>query len=355
MAAALLKEYEWDIPAVHRRASKQVAPRQLRKASKNLVEVMRSKKVLNTENAKEWFDNVAGAPEEPVERGWSAVDAWFVERNHRFSVEGVRDLESLWGGEDLPPTLAVTLAMHGHLELPQRPSLGGEEHWRYYPLHVAPPTPSEVADELHLHKTVPRWKKGWKMEYHGTSLYGVSSAITIGEVFPSEPDTAAHRSACGRGVYSTTSLNMAARYAITHYFDDPVRPEHPWVVKMVLLIAIPSGGGGLPVAAWEHVDRSGLSQSQKKRTRAFELTSNDERLDKRAMRGRADGQEREMDWTTEALDYSQSTSSRGYPLGVCVGVMKARVAKKYGQEGKVPMMTAHWHPEAELPWARPPR
>lgn len=193
------------------------------------------------------------------------------------------------------------------------------------------------------------------MEFHGSSLYGVSSAITIGEVFPSEPDTAAHRSACGRGVYSTASLKMAARYAITHYFHNPVAPVHPWVVKMVLLIGIPSAGGDLPVAAWEQVDRSHLSKSEKKRTPAFELTVADDRLHKRQMRGKQDGREREMDWTTEALDYSQSTSSRGYPLGVCVGVMKAQVAKKYGQDGKVPMMTAHWHPEAELPWARPPR
>ena len=41
------------------------------------------------------------------------------------------------------------------------------------------------------------------------------------------------------------------------------------------------------------------------------------------------------DWTTEAVEYNQSTSSRGYPLGVCVGVMTPAVARKYRQEGKV--------------------
>ena len=70
----------------------------------------------------------------------------------------------------------------------------------------------------------------------------------------------------GRGAYSTGSLKMAARYAITHYFHDPLAPMHPWVVKMVLLIGIPSDGGDLPVAAWEQQDRSGLSKSEKKRT-----------------------------------------------------------------------------------------
>ena len=148
---------------------------------------------------------------------------------------------------------------------------------------------------------------------------------------------------------------MAARYAITHYFHDPLAPMHPWVVKMVLLIGIPSDGGDLPVAAWEQQDRSGLSKSEKKRTPAFKLTEDDDRLSKRQMRSEQGGRAREKDWTTEALDYSQSTSSRGYPLGICVGAMKPKVAKKYAQEGKVPMITAKWHLEAELPWARPLR
>ena len=135
MAATLLKEYEWDLPAVYLRASKPVAPRQLRKTSKNLVEVMRSQKGLNAKNAKEWFENVAGVPEAPIEGGWSDVDNWF------FPVEGVRDFSALWGpAEDLPPNLAVSLAMHGRLELPECPSFGQEEHWRFDPLNVAPPS-----------------------------------------------------------------------------------------------------------------------------------------------------------------------------------------------------------------------
>ena len=46
---------------------------------------------------------------------------------------------------------------------------------------------------------------------------------------------------------------------------------------------------------------------------------------------------------------------KGRSRGICVGAMKPKVAKKYAQEGKVPMMTAKWHLEAELPWARPLR
>lgn len=40
---------------------------------------------------------------------------------------------------------------------------------------------------------------------------------------PSEPDNAAHSTACGRGTYSTATLGVA-RYAITHYFHDPLAP-----------------------------------------------------------------------------------------------------------------------------------
>lgn len=356
MAATLLQEYTWEIPQVHRRASRTVAPRQLRKTSKGLVAVMRSQNVLNSENAKEWLQQIDAAPPAPIASVWTEVDAWFVRRGHQFAVEGVRPLASLWGSaEELPPNLAVSLAMHGQLALPEQPVFAEEEEWRLYPLNFAPPTPTAAANQAGLHKSVPHWNKGWKIEYHGSSLYGISSAISVGEVFPSEPDTAAHRSACGRGAYSTGSLKMAARYAITHYFHDPLAPMHPWVVKMVLLIGIPSDGGDLPVAAWEQQDRSGLSKSEKKRTPAFKLTEDDDRLSKRQMRSEQGGRAREKDWTTEALDYSQSTSSRGYPLGICVGAMKPKVAKKYAQEGKVPMMTAKWHLEAELPWARPLR
>ena len=356
MAATLLQEYTWEIPQVHRRASRTVAPRQLRKTSKGLVAVMRSQSVLNSENAKEWLQQIDAAPPAPIASVWTEVDAWFVQRGHQFAVEGVRPLASLWGSaEELPPNLAVSLAMHGQLALPEQPVFAEEEEWRLYPLNFAPPTPTAAANQAGLHKSVPHWNKGWKIEYHGSSLYGISSAISVGEVFPSEPDTAAHRSACGRGAYSTGSLKMAARYAITHYFHDPLAPMHPWVVKMVLLIGIPSDGGDLPVAAWEQQDRSGLSKSEKKRTPAFKLTEDDDRLSKRQMRSEQEGRAREKDWTTEALDYSQSTSSRGYPLGICVGAMKPKVAKKYAQEGKVPMMTAKWHLEAELPWARPLR
>ena len=120
---------------------------------------------------------------------WTEVDAWFVQRGHHFAVEGVRPLASLWGSaEELPPNLAVSLAIDGQLALPEQPVFA-EEEWRLYPLNFAPPTPMAAANQagLHksVHKSVPHWNKGWKIEYHGSSLYGISSAISVGEVFPS--------------------------------------------------------------------------------------------------------------------------------------------------------------------------
>ena len=79
-------------------------------------------------------------------------------------------------------------------------------------------------------------------------------------------------------------------------------------------VDIPSAGGDLPVAAWQHRDRSGLSKSAKKRTAASELTEDDNRLSKRQMRSEQGGHAHEKDWTTEALRHNQITSSRGYPM-----------------------------------------
>ena len=173
MAATLLQEYTWEIPQVHRRASRTVAPRQLRKTSKGLVAVMRSQNVLNSENAKEWLQQIDAAPPAPIASVWTEVDAWFVQPGHQFAVEGVRPLASLWGSaEELPPNLAVSLAMHGQLALPEQPVFAEEEEWRLYPLNFAPPTPTAAANQAGLHKSVPHWNKGWKIEYHGSSHRG---------------------------------------------------------------------------------------------------------------------------------------------------------------------------------------
>lgn len=48
------------------------------------------------------------------------------------------------------------------------------------------------------------------------------------------------------------------------------------------------------------------------------------------------------DWATEALDYVQSTSSRGYSLGARVGAMTPKVAKKYLQEREVEVIHDCW-------------
>ena len=95
-------------------------------------------------------------------------------------------------------------------------------------------------------------------------------------------------------------------------------------------------------------------QKEEKKS-AFQLTEDDARLKRVAMRLGEDGQGtvRERDWTTQAPGYSQATSSRAYVLGAVVGVLSPAAARRYGQEGKQAMVTTGWVEKAELPLARP--
>ena len=108
--------------------------------------------------------------------------------------------------------------MYPGLELPELPADTPEAQWKFYPLNVAPPVPGHLAEAAGLHKTVPRWSEGWELEWHGTSLYGISSCLAIGEVMPSEADNVHNGTACGRGAYTTQSHAVACKYAINHYF-----------------------------------------------------------------------------------------------------------------------------------------
>ena len=170
--------------------------------------------------------------------------------------------------------------------------------------------PESVAATISAHKSVPSWSAGWQLEFHGTSLYGVSSALAVGEILPSESDNSANGTACGRGAYTSQSHAIAARYGICHYFGEWNQPGHSHLVKMFLLVAIPGAAAeALPEAEWQQVDRTHLSKRGKKRKSAFQLTEDDARLKRVAMRLGEDGQGtvRERDWTTQAPGYSQAT------------------------------------------------
>ena len=107
-------------------------------------------------------------------------------------------------------------------------------------------------------------------------------------------------------------------------FGEWNQPSHSHLVKMFLLVAIPGAAAeALPEAEWQQVDRTRLSKRAKKEKSAFQLTEDDARLKRVAMRLGEDGQGtvRERDWTTQAPGYSQATSSRAYVLGAVVGVL----------------------------------
>eukprot|EP00438_Fugacium_kawagutii_P007518 Skav231099 [mRNA] locus=scaffold2525:282125:282532:- [translate_table: standard] len=126
---------------------------------------------------------------------------------------------------------------------------------------------------------------------------------------------------------------------------------------MVLLVAVPGQAPeALPLATWSAVDRTGMGKAEKKRSPAFALDVQDDRLDKRKMRQgeSGTGAVRERDWTTSAEDTAdQFTSSRGYVMALGVGLMLPRTASRYLQEGKTKMMTQGYAERAELPLARP--
>ena len=193
--------------------------------------------------------------------------------------------------QDPSPNLRLVWQMYPGLELPELPADTPEAQWKFYPLNVAPPVPGHLAEAAGLHKTVPRWSEGWELEWHGTSLYGISSCLAIGEVMPSEADNVHNGTACGRVAYTTQSHAVACKYAINHYFGDWESPSHKYVAKMLLLVAIPAKATeALPQAHWEQVDRSQLSKGQRKRTPGWRLSEEDSRLNRREMRLGADGQ-----------------------------------------------------------------
>ena len=356
MAAPLLAQWQWARPPVYERLRGRVRPKDLRHFAGGIVKVMRGEDVIRCgAEATSLLSTVEAVENTSVALAWQDVEEWLHARGHAYALEGARPLESLWlsGQDEWPPNLQVAAACNENLVLPEAPpQKRGDEEWRFYPTHYAPPVAAE--DGSCVHKSVPRWGKGWQLQWHGTSVYGAINSLAMGELLPSEPEGKGHATACGRGVYTSRSFSRAARYGISHYFPQDSMP-HGYVCKMLLLTGVPGEAPeALPLAEWVAVHRSGLSASAKKRTAAWALNVEDKRLDRKAMREMNNGQAREQDWTSSAHESAdQYTSSRGYVLGLAVGLMRPSRARKYLQEGKMRMATRGYVAKAELPFARP--
>ena len=342
--ASLVSEWEWEVPPAYWKAKHNLAPRQIRKFAGGMTQIIRGEGVLKCAGVAGILEEVERAPATPIAVAWAEVDEWLLARGHQFSVEGQRPLCSLWTSQDaLPPNLEVAVAMSPALLWPDGPPQDSpqEEKWRLYSLHTCPPVGEAIAGQFpRLHKSCSRWGPGWQLHWHGSNIYGVASALAFGEVLPSELAGRAHGTACGRGAYTSRTFKRAVRYGTTHYFPaEGLQKPHPYVAKMVLLVAVPGQAPeALPLATWSAVDRTGMGKAEKKRSRAFALDVQDDRLDKRKMRQgeSGTGAVRERDWTTSAEDTAdQFTSSRGYVMALGVGLMLPRKASRYLQEGKI--------------------
>eukprot|EP00435_Cladocopium_sp_Y103_P072263 s325_g39.t1 len=147
-----------------------------------------------------------------------------------------------------------------------------------------------------------------------------------GELGPFTRRSVGERSESPQGLWRSHAV--ATKYATTHFFGDYSKPEHNFVVKAVVLCAIP--GSTLPEAMWTRAPKG----ERKHGRGAFQLDVQDDRLDKAKMRLVDSGASREKDWTCQnPAEYSQTISSRAYTIGLAIGVMEALRANHYGQEG----------------------
>lgn len=347
----------WAVPPAYLRRPT-LQPRECRKMAGGLVNIVRSEQVTKSDGVGAWIQDTHYSYKQaaPMAVAWRQVEQWLLNRDFKFSVENSCELAAMTHPSAWPVNLRLAKQLNPGLEFPggDLPSCRpGEEEWRFFPLQVPPPVSEGLAEKLKLHKSVPRWSSGWVLEWHGSSLYGVSSALSIGEVLASEVNSRkGFGTACGRGAYASRSHAVATKYATTHFFGDYRKPEHNFVVKAVVLCAIPgSTPEALPEAMWTHVPKD-----KRKHGRAFELDVQDDRLDKSKMRLVDSGTSREKDWTCQnPAEYFQTTSSRAYTIGLAIGVMEALRANHYGQEGAKKKLTTGWEEKAELPLARPRR
>ena len=92
--------------------------------------------------------------------------------------------------------------------------------------------------KIHIQK-VNRWEEGWRLSWHGTTLYGLPSALYCGFVAPSEKGKYGHATACDRGTYTSVSFMGVARHAAPMLLD----LQSCQCVTVILLCAIPGKGG----------------------------------------------------------------------------------------------------------------
>ena len=343
-----LQREGWDVPHAYVVARHSPWPYVLRKMVKRMAHKLRTEGMDRALFAcgAIWGSHMHHRDPGPAEYGWRDVETWLAERNFSESLRQKSALCALWDDDRLwPIDLRIGKLLNPGLRLPERPPADSEEEmWRYYPLHHAPPNNHGVG-----HKSTPCWGPGWQLQYHGTDVYGASHAMCCGELFPSEKETPGSGTACGRGVYTTETFKTAVRYGTVHHFPGDPREQgaHRWVNRFVLLVAIPvhAEGNVLPVATWTQ-DGHGK----------YRCTPEDERVNKVAMRTQGNKvRAREMDWSTEVVGYDQWTSSRGYVMGLCAGLMTSIRASRYGQEGKTKRMTWGYVQDFETPYARPTR
>ena len=271
---------------------------------------------------------------------WRWLHGWLMERGHVFPAENAIPLPQLWSNRGLP--LPRNLARHvGRLPLQARPD--PEDDWRYFPLNWAEPHSKDAHRDLNLHKSVPAWEEGWCFGWHGTSIYGLSSALFCGFLAPSEPGVPGNNTAGGRGTYTSRNFLGAAKHGIPLRVDESSR----WLLKVVLLTAIPGNGGEGGAGWWEKKkkgynirDKDGVADSK-----------GDWRLSKQSARKCSTWME--PDWTLFADREEEDTSSRAYLLGFCALVAEPHRIKSYKFEGKKWRMTHAFVPECELPPARP--
>ncbi|MCP4241437.1 MAG: hypothetical protein GY772_12830, partial [bacterium] len=306
--AAVEAAGEWKFPRAAGTSGQ--GPRYIRKIVKNLPAMVKAN-MLYKSDARTALDEAEwGRSKQTWAAAAAAFDFWLQERGLNLPK---MKLQSLWDKDSTTTELPKNLR---GLTLPPRPPPADD--WEYYDLGFPPPDmrpPLASGVDPGPWRIVPQWEAGkWWLRWHGTSLYGISSATGFGMVVPSEKGRRGNSVACGRGVYSSETFYMASRYAVPHALDDNNR----YWTKAVLLVAIP-GDSDLPLARWE-------ANPQGKKGKRFKLVDCrtgedivDDRLDRTKMRMSPDAQSHgEPDWTNAAPEADQESSSRAYPLGTAV-------------------------------------
>ena len=195
--------------------------------------------------------------------------SWLRERSFDYSVENARPLKDL-RPSSLPENFAESIKNNPSL-MPEVDIVCSheDEEWRFYPI-APPPT--------------PEWQ-----------LNGMGSPVP-------------HHSRWPMPSVAPPPLPRA-------------RGQHGWVTKMLLLMVLqpyPSYLG----PCWQNQQ----DPNQKRKMAGYRLGVEDDREDRCTMRLADSGQNREPDWTTQTE--GQSMSSRGYVMGLLVGVMKPSHARR---------------------------